>query len=65
MDWVWLGVTNWTSHYNLDSLKVSLKMFYLNLMDPMLFLFRTLKSFIGLLGVVGWGGQIPLFEFDF
>ena len=33
MVWVWLGVTNWTSHYHSESLKVSLIMFYLNIVD--------------------------------
>ena len=33
MEWEWLRVTNWTSHYHSDSFKVSFIMFYLNMVD--------------------------------
>ena len=53
MDWGWLRVTNWTTHYHSDS---SLIIFYLNMVDyPIPCSYNmTWDTFLIILGTQGW-----------
>ena len=53
------GVTNWNSHYNSDSFKVSLIMFYLNMVDyPVFFPSLTALTLDNLPDTQGYSGLV-------